>query len=82
MDKDILKKVIEKNKDKIRVLNVELVDSVDYVEGFFTYKITFIEKDKGDIQTDAIIGMDITDALYRFSQSKKMKFDFKLKRRG
>ena len=74
-----LEKIKLENKDKIRVLNVELLDVYEYIKGHFNYKVVYLENDK--VEEEHMIGKDVTDALYRFSQTKKMKFSWKLKMR-
>jgi hypothetical protein len=74
-----IEKIKVTNEDRIRVLSVELLDVLDYIKGHFTYKVVFIEDD--EVKEDHMLGRDVSDALYRFSQTKHMKFKMKIKQR-
>jgi hypothetical protein len=74
-----IEKIKVANEDKIRVLSVELLDVLDYIKGHFTYKIMFLEDE--EVKEDHTLGKDVTDALYRFSQTKEMKFNMKFIKR-
>ena len=68
MSDDRLKKYedfISMIDDKIRVLNLELVKPSD-VTGFWVYHIVYFEEEQ--IKEDHVMGKDMSDALYRFSQ--------------
>lgn len=52
-------------EDKVRVLNLELIKEAE-VAGFWVYEIIYF--DKNEIKEDHVMGKDMSDALYRFSQ--------------
>jgi hypothetical protein len=75
MTDELLQKVKVTNEDKIRVLDVSLVDVSDIIKGHYTYKITFLEDN--EVKEDQMIGRDVSDALYRFQQINFMNFNCK-----
>ena len=58
---EILKKV----KDELKALDLKLIDEAP-IEGYWIYKITLTRN--GEIEEEHIMGKDMSDALYRFSQ--------------
>ena len=58
--------IIEEN---LRVLNLEITKEAE-VSGFWVYEIIYV--DKNEVKMDHVMGKDMSDALYRFSQIIEM----------